>query len=152
MFRSSCENPMGRLKTYVVPLDFSRCSKSALNYAVQMAEQSRGNLVFLHVIADPARGVPFFLRARYYAELEREAQGSFSKLRLDRRLSKRRCRFVIVRGPNPGRLIVKQAKKSRAAMIIMASHGRTGLKRLVLGSVAERTVRYAECPVLIVKK
>lgn len=143
---------MGRLKTYVVPLDFSTCSKSALNYAVRMGEESRGNLVFLHVIADPARGVPFFLRARYYAELEREAQRSFSKLRLDRRLSKRRYRFVIVRGQNLGRLIAKQAKKARASMIVMGSHGRTGLQRFVLGSVAERTLRYAGCPVLIVKK
>jgi len=143
---------MARLKTYVVPLDFSKSSKLALDFAVRMVGESRGNLVFLHVIADPARGVPFFLRAQYYAELKREAEQSFSKLRLDRRLSKRRYRFVIIRGQNPGRLIAKQAERSRAAMIIMGSHGRTGLKRLVLGSVAERTVRYAQCPVLIVKK
>jgi nucleotide-binding universal stress UspA family protein len=49
-------------------------------------------------------------------------------------------------------VIVNQAKKARAAMIIMGSHGRTGLKRLVVGSVAERTLRYARCPVLIVKR
>ena len=131
---------MARLKTYVVPLDFSKSSKLALDFAVRMVGESRGNLVFLHVIADPARGVPFFLRAQYYAELKREAEQSFSKLRLDQRLSKRRYRFVIIRGQNPGRLIAKQAERSRAAMIIMGSHGRTGLKRLVLGSVAERTV------------
>lgn len=143
---------MAKSNVYLVPVDFSKTSEIALNQAIKLARENKGRLVLLHVIADPARGVPFFLRARYYAELEREAQRSFSKLRLDRRLSKRRCRFVIVRGPNPGRLIAKQAERSRAAMIIMGSHGRTGLKRLVLGSVAERTVRYAECPVLIVKK
>ena len=49
------------------------------------------------------------------------------------------------------RVIVRQAKKLRAEMIIMGSHGRTGLRRLLLGSVAERTLRYADCPVLIVK-
>jgi nucleotide-binding universal stress UspA family protein len=45
-----------------------------------------------------------------------------------------------------------RAKKLKASMIVMGSHGRTGVSRLMLGSVAERTLRYAECPVLIVKK
>jgi hypothetical protein len=46
---------------------------------------------------------------------------------------------------------VDYAKEIRASMIIMGSHGRTGFRRLMLGSIAERTLRYAECPVLIVK-
>jgi nucleotide-binding universal stress UspA family protein len=59
---------------------------------------------------------------------------------------------VIVQRGDPARVIANQAKKTRARMIVMGSHGRTGLKRLVLGSVAERTLRYARCPVLIVKR
>lgn len=61
-------------------------------------------------------------------------------------------RCTILLAEDTARAIARQARKSRAAMIIMASHGRTGLQRLLLGSVAERTLRYAECPVLIVKK
>jgi nucleotide-binding universal stress UspA family protein len=49
-------------------------------------------------------------------------------------------------------VIAAVAKKSRAAMIVMGSHGKTGFQRFMLGSVAERTLRYAHCPVLIVKK
>jgi nucleotide-binding universal stress UspA family protein len=57
-----------------------------------------------------------------------------------------------MRGVNPAEVIARQAKKLHASMIIMGSHGRTGLQRLLLGSVAERTLRLAGCPVLIVKK
>jgi nucleotide-binding universal stress UspA family protein len=59
---------------------------------------------------------------------------------------------MVARGTNFADVIAKQAKKLRAAMIVMGSHGRTGLQRFLLGSVAERTLRYADCPVLIVKK
>lgn len=61
-------------------------------------------------------------------------------------------RFVLIKGRDPARGIAAQARKSRVSMIIMGAHGRTGLKRLVLGSVAEKTLRHARCPVLIVKK
>ena len=53
---------------------------------------------------------------------------------------------------NSADIIARQAKKLRVAMIVMGSHGRTGLQRLLLGSVAERTLRYTDCPVLIVKR
>ena len=58
---------------------------------------------------------------------------------------------MLARGIDFADIIVRQAKKLRASMIVMGSHGRTGLSRLLLGSVAERTLRYATCPVLIVK-
>jgi nucleotide-binding universal stress UspA family protein len=58
---------------------------------------------------------------------------------------------VILRGNNAAQLISEQAKKSRVAMIIMGSQGLKGMPRLILGSVAEQTLRYASCPVLIVK-
>jgi nucleotide-binding universal stress UspA family protein len=58
----------------------------------------------------------------------------------------------VARGTNFAETIVREAKQLRAAMIVMGNHGRAGLQRLLLGSVAERTLRYADCPVLIVKK
>jgi nucleotide-binding universal stress UspA family protein len=74
------------------------------------------------------------------------------KLVRQKRLKPQQCRTVVVPGINPGDVIAAMAKKSRAAMIVMASHGRTGFQRFMLGSVAERTLRYAQCSVLIVKK
>ena len=68
------------------------------------------------------------------------------------RLKPAEYRPVFVRGTDVALAIKAEAKKSRASMIIMGSQGRAGLGRLMLGSVAERTLRYVRCPVLIVKK
>jgi nucleotide-binding universal stress UspA family protein len=80
------------------------------------------------------------------------ARANFGKLPKRKKLKPEDCRFIVARGTNFADVIAKQAKKLRAAMIVMGSHGRTGLQRFLLGSVAERTLRYADCPVLIVKK
>jgi nucleotide-binding universal stress UspA family protein len=74
------------------------------------------------------------------------------KLVRKKKLKPRSYQSVIVKRGDPAQVIANQAKKTRAQMIVMGSHGRTGLRRLVLGSVAERTLRYAGCPVLIVKR
>jgi nucleotide-binding universal stress UspA family protein len=91
-------------------------------------------------------------RFDFYALLERDARERFAKLSRRKKLKPEHCRFVMARGTNFAEVIVREAKKMRASMIIMGSHGRTGLQRLLLGSVAERTLRYAACPVLIVKQ
>jgi len=83
--------------------------------------------------------------------LERDACENFSKLAKRKNLKPEDCRFFVAQGTDCADIIAKQGKKMRVAMIIMGSHGRTGLQRLLLGSVAERTLRYADCPVLIVK-
>lgn len=143
---------MASTKIYLVPVDFSRSSEIALNYAIKLRRDDRGKLVLIHVVTDPARNVPIYLREEYYKELQGEAQGRIKKLIRRKKLGPREHRSVLLEGGNPARLIASQAKKLRASMIIMGCHGRTGLRRLILGSVAERTLRYAECPVLIVKK
>jgi len=141
---------MARYKTYLVPVDFSRGSEIALRHAVKLARENNGRLLLVHVVPTiavyPAEG-SFF---DYYGLLEKDAREGFK--RLARRLKLGKYRAVLTRGEDTARTIANQAKKSRASMIIMGSHGRTGLQRLMLGSVAERTLRYAQCPVLIVKK
>jgi nucleotide-binding universal stress UspA family protein len=143
---------MAAAKTYLVPLDFSKCSEKALTHAVRLARENRGKLLLVHVITEPASMVPVQFREDYFNALEKEA------LQLGRRSAGRHklkadnYRFVALRGGDAARLIAGQAKKSRVSMIVMGSHGRTGLGRLILGSVAEKTLRYADCPVLIVKK
>jgi nucleotide-binding universal stress UspA family protein len=84
--------------------------------------------------------------------LARDAQNKFRRLAKRRKLQGSNCQFILGRGMNFADIIARQAKKLRVAMIVMGSHGRTGLQRLLLGSVAERTLRYADCPVLIVKR
>jgi len=143
---------MAPLKTYLVPVDFSKTSGRALSYAIKLASESPGELLIVHVITDLPAYVPINLRADYYANLTKKAQGKIKNMMRRRVRGETKYRTLVIEGDNPARLISDQARKSRVAMIIMGSHGHTGLKRWVLGSVAETTVRYARCPVLIVKR
>jgi nucleotide-binding universal stress UspA family protein len=108
-------------------------------------------LLLVHVIADSARGVPLYLRDQFYRESEDGARAQMQKLARKHRLDAKMHRAVYLWARDPAKAIVGQAKKSRVFMIVMGSRGLRALKRLVLGSVAERTLRYARCPVLIVK-
>ncbi|HEX7233207.1 MAG TPA: universal stress protein, partial [Candidatus Binatia bacterium] len=107
--------------------------------------------ISLHVVpvevVDPQTSASFDL----YGMMEREAQQNFQKLVKRKHLDRKNSTLVLARGTDFAAIVVRQAKKIGAAMIIMGSHGRTGLSRFFLGSVAERTLRYATCPVLIVK-
>ena len=136
---------------FLVPLDFSRGSEKALDHALKLARERPAKVVALHVVPTeliyPQTGGSF----DFYGLLERDARESFQKLAKRKRLRPKDCELVLTRGTDFADIIVRQAKKLRASMIVMVSHGRTGLGRLLLGSVAERTLRYADCPVLIVK-
>lgn len=143
---------MASFKTYLVPVDFSRTSGVALNYAVKLARESHGKLLLVHVITDTPEFVPLQLRDRFYADLEKKARRKMENLMRRKPLGETKYRTLVIQGGNPARLITDQAKRSRVSMIVMGSRGHTGVKRFVLGSVAETTVRYAQCPVLIVKR
>jgi nucleotide-binding universal stress UspA family protein len=132
---------MAAAKTYLVPVDFSKGSAIALKHAIELARKTMGKLLLVHVVPLVVHlaTVASFLRG----ELEMMAR------RLG--LTPAQYRLLVLERPEAGRAIADVAKKSRAAMIIMGSHGRTGFQRFVLGSVAERTLRYAQCPVLIIK-
>jgi nucleotide-binding universal stress UspA family protein len=138
--------------TYLVPVDFSKGSAAALDYAIKLAKEDRAKLLLLHVIsADFAfpLGAGF---ADTFEILEANATKAMQALIRRKRLRPGQFRSLLVRGINPADVIVAVAKKSRAAMIVMGSHGRSGFQRFLLGSVAERTVRQADCPVMIMKK
>ena len=142
---------MAASKTYLVPLDLSRPSAKAFAQAVKLARENKAKLLLFHGIAEPGARVPFQLRDHYYSSLEREARVYFKKLVARHRLSPKNYRVVMRRGNSAAQLICEQARKSRVSMIIMGSHGHTGLSRVIMGSVAEETLRCAHCPVLIVK-
>lgn len=143
---------MATTKNILVPIDFSKPSQAALNQAIGLARDLRAKLLLVHVITAPVTAVPLPLRPQYYNDLEREAVESIERLLRPRKVKAKDYRRVILRGGDAARLITQQAAKSRSSMIVMGSHGRTGLPRLILGSVAEKTLRYAQCPILIVKK
>ena len=137
--------------TYLVPVDFSRGSDKAFEYALKLARENKAKLVALHVVPAELIYPPTGGRFDFYGLLERDARQNYAKLARQKKVKPAECRLVLARGVNFAELIVQQAQKLGASMIIMGSHGRTGLQRFMLGSVAERTLRYARCPVLIVK-
>jgi len=142
---------MRRQRKYLVPVDFTSNTDLALAYALNLAREDNAKLLLVYVVAEVARGVPLYLRDHYHKDLQARAKAKMQRLLEKHRLDAKRHRVVYFRARDPAKAIVAQAKKSRVSMIIMGSRGLKGLKRLLLGSVAEKTLRYARCPVLVVK-
>lgn len=142
---------MANSKVFLVPIDYSRGSEKAFDYALRSARESKAKLVALNVVPAELIYPPTGGQFDFYGLMERDARDRFAKLAKRKGVKAGECKLVLARGTDFAAVIVRQAKKLRAAMIIMGSHGRTGLRRMLLGSVAERTLRYADCPVLIVK-
>jgi nucleotide-binding universal stress UspA family protein len=146
---------MAAKNVYLVPIDFSPGSDRALDYALKLMSENKENkakLIALHVVPTEMLYTAIDARFDLSSLLERDARAAFVKLAKRKRLNPSDCSFAVARGTNFGEIIARQAKKLGATMIVMGSHGRTGFQRFFLGSVAEKTLRHADCPVLIVKK
>lgn len=158
-------------KTILVPVDFSPYSTKALNYAADIATVFAASIIVLHVIDRPTslRQIRQHLtgkdnatadltdapqisdddleaavteqREQAYADLQAFLPPRLASLVLDLR---------VVFG-HPFERIIETAVQQKAALIILGTHGRTGLSRVVMGSIAERVARLAPCPVMMVK-
>ncbi len=132
----------------VVPVDFSEASLAALRTASELAEDPT-RLRAIHVLPVLSAAEPGVIwDAVDDASREQHTQDAFQQWVADSPLSQvsLTCRFG-----DPGHEIALFAEQVEADLIVMPSHGRTGLKRLLMGSVAERVLRLAHCPVLILK-
>jgi len=142
------------LSRMVVPTDFSASSEAALEYAKMLAERFGASLHLLHVIEQPviAGGLDI-----YATELQRmhEAAQSEAEARLARYLTaaerERLSASTEIADGHTARTIVEVARRRGADLIVMGTHGRSGVAHLLLGSVAEKVVRMASCPVLTVR-
>jgi nucleotide-binding universal stress UspA family protein len=142
---------MATFQNYLVPVDFSKTSERALKHAVNLAKEKKTKLLLVHVLPAMAVYPEEEAFVNYHVILRKDAEEQLKKIERRNGLPAGRYSHLILVGQDIAAAIAAQAKKSRASMIVMGSHGRTGLSRLVLGSTAERTLRYAHCPVLIVK-
>lgn len=142
------------LKKVLFPTDFSDCAKAAQDYAWAMAEQFKAELHVIHVLADvmmmmPEPGSALSLPQNYLVDLKQEAEKSLDKLLPD--AAKKGLRVVrALRMGNPFVEIVKYAEEAGIDLIVVGTHGRGALAHMLLGSVAEKVVRKAKCPVLTV--
>jgi nucleotide-binding universal stress UspA family protein len=141
------------IQTILVPSDFSTYSEKAFAWALEMAEKWSARIQLLHVVSTPnyppvvmgASFNPMEFEGSLTAAAEQQAQ-EFVSSHAKQTVSIETKVFV----GNPFYDICETAKKNHADLIVMGSHGRTGLSHILLGSVAERVVRHAPCPVLVV--
>ncbi len=136
-----------RLQHILVPVDFSGPSLYALDYAIALGQPRRTSFTLLTVVQPLyySGGLDVIL-----AEQTREARDAL--VDLERRLRRRGITArTLVRTGVSYRVIVHEARRQKADLIVMGTHGHTGLARMLIGSVAERVVSMASGPVLTVR-
>ena len=135
-------------KPVIVPWDFSDQSKQALDKAIELVG-SPDQITVVHVTPYPPATEYSVIWGTYNEDQIRDnLTKSFRKEMPDDKYSG--LKFTSLFG-DPGTGIVKLAKDLSAGLIVISSHGRTGIPRLLLGSVAERVVRLSPCPVLVLR-
>jgi nucleotide-binding universal stress UspA family protein len=141
------------LKKILVPIDFSDCAKKALRYAVPLAKEHEAAVTLLYVV--PTNYAIGEYGGIDYASIEGEMRASgekeLSRLAADE-VHGDVSADTIVRTGSPVLEIIDVARKLDVDLIVISTHGRTGLKHVFLGSVAEDVVRRAPCPVLVVRE
>jgi nucleotide-binding universal stress UspA family protein len=144
---------MPSIKKILAPIDFSEVSNRSLDYAVDLAAQIKAAVLVVHVYEIPVYGFPegaIITPPDVAADLADRAQKS-----LDAAVTTRRNRGVEITGTltngSPREEILRLAQEGHADLIVMGTHGRRGLPRALLGSVAERVVRTSEIPVLTIR-
>jgi nucleotide-binding universal stress UspA family protein len=139
------------------PTDFSKASNAAFAKSLAEARENRSELVLVHVLSPVipiAAAGEGYVTPSIYEQMEKSARASAQK-QMERLLAKAKAARVRVRGMLlegvAHEQIVRAAKRQRADVIVMGTHGRTGMARFFLGSVAARVAAMAPCPVLTVR-
>ena len=139
-----------KIQNILVPVDFSESSEGALKYASALAQEFRARITLIYVI-EPApfisdlRNVPTTLSDE---EIEAKAHHELDLLVEEHIKSPIKAESLVRQGKSYSE-IVKAAKQLKADLVVISTHGYTGLKHTLLGSTAERVVRHASCPVLV---
>ena len=139
-------------KTILVATDFSETSDAAVAYAVALAERLGAKLYLINTIGVPAYGIPELGVAVTASMIDTIVRGNQDALdKLVKQYAPLKIETVLRTG-DPRDLIVHTAVEIGAELIVMGTHGRHGVSRALLGSVAEGVVRHAHCPVLTIRK
>jgi nucleotide-binding universal stress UspA family protein len=138
----------------LVAVDFSDASFEALAQAATLAKLSGASLQIVHVVDDIAGRYlefPFSAVGHLQTGVTEAAEQQLCDLAQREDLRNVRPRPVVLTSANPAEAIVHQADEESIDLIVMGTHGRPPMVRLLLGSVAERVVRTAHCPVMVVR-
>jgi nucleotide-binding universal stress UspA family protein len=144
--------PEVQLKKILVPVDFSECSRKALHYAESFARQFNAEVLLFHVVEPfaPPPEVIVAMSGTFGAQMTEQASKQLRDWR-EEVDSKIKVRSAVSNG-SPYLEIVRAANDNNVDLIVIGTHGRTGLAHFFMGSTAERVVRHAPCPVLAVRE
>jgi nucleotide-binding universal stress UspA family protein len=143
-----------KIESILFPTEFSEGSSYALEYAVDLAKRYNAKLYLLHVIYDIAKGAGWYVPHISMDELYKDIEKGVKK-ELDRfgneelRGLKNVVRTVVIGVPHDE--ITEFVKKNKIDLIVMGSHGKKGMDRILFGSTAAHVVRFAPCPILTVR-
>jgi nucleotide-binding universal stress UspA family protein len=144
------------LKKIVCPTDFSEPADEGLKIAGELATEFFAEILLVNVVAPlptvhgGAAPTGYHIPA-VLEEMEQAAKNSLEEIRREKLPADIKAKTFVIHG-RPAHEIAALAEQEKADIIVMATHGESGWQRLVFGSVAEKVVRYAECPVLTIRK
>jgi len=141
-------------KLIVAPVDFSEPSQEALKTAADIAKGSGAELLLVHavpVIPKLPSATEIFQEGQYEAALHQDAERRLNAMVEDLKKDGVNARAEVGLADEPGMEILRIAEENHAELIVISTHGMTGWHRLVFGSVAEKVVRLAACPVLVLR-
>jgi nucleotide-binding universal stress UspA family protein len=143
-----------QIKTILFPTDFSQGARAAMDHAVSLAKDYRAKLILLYVIQDISVAewyIPSSLSVSELMEdMQKGAGNEMNKWGEEASAKVADVEKLVVRGV-PFVEIIRTAKDKNADLIVIGTHGRTGIDHMLFGSTAEKVVRKASCPVLTVR-
>lgn len=138
----------------LIAVDFSENSTYAFDYALTLAKQFNAELTLLHVINEPVDLRGFYVPHISFEQLEKEIESGaatmMEKFCQEKLKDFKTYQTHIVTGI-PYEEIIRKAQEIDASLIVLGTHGRTGLDHIIFGSTAERVVRGSSCPVLTIR-
>ena len=142
-----------RIQRILVPLDFSEHAAATLDWAAHLAEEHESTLILMHAYHLPVEFQQMegaYLPAEFWTQVKTEAEKTLEAHAAALRPRGITVEIEVTEG-YPATAIEEEAVRNKADLIVIGTHGHTGLKHLLLGSVAERVVQKSPCPVLTVK-
>jgi nucleotide-binding universal stress UspA family protein len=148
------KRPSLAIQNILVPIDFSIHSKNALRYAISMAEQYGATLHLIYVIEPtiyPADlGFGQVVMPGMESELRVKSEEEM-KMLIETEIGHKASADAVVRMGKPHQEILQEAQERNIDLIILATHGHTGVEQMLFGSTAMRVVRLAKCPVMTIR-
>jgi len=142
------------IKSILFPTDFSEGSAQALQYAVDMSKRYGAKLHVVHIIYDITKAtgwyVPHVSTDKMYQEIQEGAKKELDRFAVKELAEVKDVERTVITGV-PHEEVINFAKKHKIDLIIMGTHGRKGIDRILFGSTAAQIVRFAPCPVLTVR-